>query len=48
MSGDAKVNPALLKDIKGGASLKHAQTAEKNTLPSVGGKFLFYPCLLLR
>lgn len=38
MSGEPKPDPALLKDIVGGAKLKHTETQEKNPLPSVGGK----------
>ncbi|XP_053399813.1 thymosin beta-like isoform X1 [Mercenaria mercenaria] len=31
---DHKADPALLKDIEGGTKLKHAETEEKNPLPS--------------
>jgi len=41
MSGDHKTNPALLKEVKEGASLKHADTQEKNLLPSVEGMYTF-------
>lgn len=37
-AGEPKPAPALLKDIESGTKLKHAETQEKNPLPSVGGK----------
>ena len=40
-STEHKPDPALLKDIEGGAKLKHAETEEKNPLPSAAGNFNF-------